>query len=106
MIDASLRDSLYVIGAIDTYRVVITVLKTLILLSGSLITLYAYRAHRRTGAEALGALAVGFGLVTFGALVAGVVDQALSLSRDAALVVESGFTASGFAVVLWSLFRQ
>jgi len=91
---------------VDPLQSVIVVLKTLIFLSGGAITLYGYRAYRRTEVAGLGALAVGFGLVTLGALLAGVVDQALPLSRDVALVVESGFTAGGFAVILWSLFRR
>lgn len=93
-------------GVIDPLRPTIVVLKTLILLSGGAITLYAFRAYRRTEAAALGALATGFGLVTLGALLAGAVDQVLPLSRSLALVVESAFTALGFAVILWSLFRR
>jgi len=91
---------------IDPLGTAITVLKTLTLLAGGLITRYAYRAYRRTGSPALRALAVGFALVTLGALLAGVVDRVLPLSRAVALAVESGFTTCGFAVVLYSLVRD
>ncbi|MFB6295610.1 MAG: hypothetical protein ABEH66_02060 [Halobacteriales archaeon] len=91
------------VGALGT---TVTVLKTLILVTGGLITWYAYRAFRRTGSAALGALAAGFALVTLGALLAGIVDRVLPLSRTVALLVESGFTTCGFAVVLYSLVRE
>lgn len=92
--------------AVDYLGAAVTVLKTLILLGGGLITWYAYRAYRRTGTVALGALAAGFALVTLGALLGGIVDRVLPLSRTVALVVESGFATCGFAVVLYSLWRQ
>lgn len=82
---------------------VVVALKTLTLLLGGSITLYAFRAYRRTGSAALRALAVGFGAVTLGALLAGIVDQLSPLDPELALVVESLFTTVGFAVVLYSL---
>ena len=78
--------------------------KTVTLLLGALITYFAYKAYRRTDSLALGALAVGFGIVTFGALIAGTVDQVLSYERNTALVVESALTMVGFAVILYSLY--
>ncbi|MFB6219725.1 MAG: hypothetical protein ABEH77_11245 [Halobacteriaceae archaeon] len=85
---------------------VVVAIKTVTLLVGGLITYYAYRAYRRTGSPALRALAVGFGAVTVGSLFAGAVDQLLSLAPALALVVESGFTLVGFAVILYSLFAE
>ncbi len=51
-------------------------------------------------------VAAGFALVTLGALLAGPVDRVLPLSRSVALVVENGFAACGFTVVLYSLVRE
>lgn len=82
----------------------VTVFKTLTLLLGGLITYYSYRAYRRTGSPALRALAVGFGTVTVGSLLAGIVDQFLPIGPNSALVVESAFTTVGFAVILYSLY--
>lgn len=81
-------------------------LKTLTLLLGGSITFYAYKAYRTTGSRALRALAVGFGTVTVGALVAGIVDQLLPLDPTLAFVVESLFTTAGFAVILASLYVE
>jgi divalent metal cation (Fe/Co/Zn/Cd) transporter len=81
-------------------------LKTLTLVLGGSITFYAVQAYRTTGSRALRALALGFGTVTVGALVAGIVDQLLPVDPALALVVESLFTTVGFAVVLASLYVE
>ena len=52
--------------------IALTALKTITLLLGGLITYLAYKAHRRSGARPLWYLAVGFGIVTMGLLLAGV----------------------------------
>lgn len=93
------------IGAVDATAVTtaVTVLKTTTLVLGALITYYAFEAYRRTRSRALRALVLGFGVVTLGSLLAGLVDRVLPLGADVALVVESAFTASGFAILLYSL---
>jgi hypothetical protein len=85
----------------------VVVLKTLTLLLGGSITYYAFKAYRRTGSPALRALAAGFGVITVGALAAGIVDQLVPmLGPTVALVVESLFTTLGFGVILYSLFVE
>jgi hypothetical protein len=79
-------------------------LKTLTLALGGLVTYFAYKAYSRTESSALRALTIGFGLVTLGALLAGVADQFLVDDRNVALVVESLLTAAGFAVITYSLY--
>ena len=84
----------------------VIVLKSLGLLLGGSITFYAFKAYRRTGAPPLRALAVGFGTVTLGALLAGIVDQLLPLAPSLALAVESLFTTVGFGIILYSLYAK
>jgi len=84
----------------------VVALKTITLVLGGLITYFAFKAYRRTGARALRALALGFGTVTLGSLLAGVVDRLLQTASTAALVVESALTAVGFAIVLYSLYAE
>jgi len=84
----------------------VIVLKSVGLLLGGSITFYALKAYRRTGAAPLRALAVGFGTVTLGALLAGIVDQLLPLAPSLALVVESLFTTFGFGIILYSLYAK
>ncbi|PSP75423.1 hypothetical protein BRC81_15465 [Halobacteriales archaeon QS_1_68_20] len=80
--------------------------KTLSLVMGGLVTYYAHKAYRRTGARPLGVLALGFAVVTLGALVAGAVDQVLLGHQDYALTVESALTILGFGVILYSLYAE
>jgi hypothetical protein len=81
-------------------------LKTVVLVVGGLVTYFAARAYRRTRARPIGALALGFGVVTLGALVSGVADQLLRVEMTWVLVVESGLTAAGFLVILYSLYVE
>lgn len=85
---------------------VVTALKTATLLFGGLITFFAARAYRKTGARPLGLLALGFGVVTLGSLLAGAVDLLLAFDRQTALVVESALVAVGFGVIAYSLYAQ
>jgi hypothetical protein len=82
---------------------VVIVLKSLSLLLGGTITFYAFKAARRTEQRQLHMLGIGFGLVTVGALLAGISDQLLTFDRTAALAIESGFTTVGFLSILYSL---
>ena len=82
----------------------IVVVKTGILLFGGLITYFSLKAYRRTGARPLRSLSIGFGVVTVGSLVAGVLDQAVGLDFRVGLLVESALIAVGFAVIVYSLY--
>ncbi|WP_254537881.1 DUF7521 family protein [Halomarina litorea] len=85
---------------------VLVALKTITLGLGGLITFFAYRAYRRTNAQALGALALGFAIVTFGALLAGAAHQAFGMNTDVVLVIESALTTAGFGVIVYSLYVE
>jgi len=82
----------------------IVVLKTLTLLLGGLITLLAYRAYRRTGAESLGFLSLGFAVVTLGTLLAGIADQLFRADLQVGLFIESALITVGFAIIVYSLY--
>jgi hypothetical protein len=84
----------------------VIVFKTLSLVMGGLVTYFAFKAYRRTEARALGALALGFGFVTLGAILAGLVDQMLNVDQSWALVVESALATLGFGVILYSLYAD
>ncbi|MDS0296870.1 DUF7521 family protein [Halogeometricum luteum] len=84
----------------------ILVIKTLILVLGSGITFIAYKAHRRTGAPALRALSVGFGIITLGALLAGVAHQLLGVELQTGVLINSLLVAVGLAIIMYSLYIQ
>lgn len=79
---------------------------TITLVCGGLVTLLAARAYRRTGSPALGALAAGLGFVTVGALVAGALHQLVGLDLATGVSVQSTFTATGFAIMAYSLYAN
>ena len=88
------------------YYTVVVALKTVTLLLGGLVTYFASKAWRRTGSPALRSLAIGFGFVTLGSLLAGVADQVLAMDRTFATRTESLLTAVGFAVIVYSLYAD
>lgn len=82
----------------------LVVLKSITLLLGGAVTFFAAKAWRRTGSPALRSLAIGFGFVTLGSLLAGVADQLLNVGQTTAILTESALTAVGFAVIVYSLY--
>ncbi|WP_439028683.1 DUF7521 family protein [Haloarchaeobius sp. DT45] len=73
------------------------------ILVGTYLTTLARRAGRRTGAASLRSLAIGFGCITLGAVVAGVV---WSVSPTAAAVgygAQAAATAAGLVVIAVAL---
>ena len=89
-----------------TIAVGIIILKTVILLFGSAITYVAYRAHRRTEAQSLRALAVGFGVVTVGSILAGIAHQVFGVPLRLGVLINSLLTALGFAIIVYSLYVE
>jgi len=85
---------------------VIVALKTATFILGGVITYFAHKAYRRTDSKALRFLAIGFGIITLGSMVAGLVDQVLMLSREIALTIESSLTVVGFGVIVYSLYAD
>lgn len=80
----------------------LAVARTVILVLGALVTYYAYKAYRRTGAPALRALAIGFGFVVAGSVAGGTLHAA-GMDVVPSLLTDSVFTAIGFALILYSL---
>lgn len=84
----------------------IVIVKTLILFFGSSITYIAYKAYRQTGAPSLRILGFGFGVITLGALLAGIANQVLSVSLEAGVLINSILVAVGFAIIMYSLYLE
>ncbi|QKY22086.1 hypothetical protein B4589_016890 (plasmid) [Halolamina sp. CBA1230] len=84
----------------------IVVVKTVILLLGSGITYIAFRAYRRTGTPSLRALGIGFGIITLGALLAGIAHQVLSVSLEMGILINSILVAVGLGIILYSLYLE
>lgn len=84
----------------------IVALKTVTLALGGVITYFSYNAYRRTGARPIGALAIGFGFVTLGALLAGAAHQAFGMDTNVVILIESALTVVGFGVITYSLYAE
>ncbi|WP_336035737.1 DUF7521 family protein [Halobacterium yunchengense] len=89
-----------------THYTALVALKSITLLLGGAVTYFAVKAWQRTGSPALRSLAVGFGFVTLGSLLAGIADQALAVQRTNAVLIESALTVVGFAVIVYSLYVE
>lgn len=93
------------IGEVEI-AIAITVVKTLVLVVGGVITYFAFKAYRRTRQPALGYLAGGFGIVTLGLVLAGTVHQILEVSLEVGVLIESSLVLVGFCVIAYSLYAQ
>lgn len=89
---------------LQTVTSVIIGFKTLSLALGGLITYLSVKAYRRTHARALGALALGFGIITTGTFVAGISDQVFDAGFRTGQLIESSLVALGFLVIVYSLY--
>ncbi|KTG18794.1 DUF7521 family protein [Haloferax profundi] len=94
------------LSASPTVTTFIIVVKTGILVLGGLITYFSYKAYRRTRSPSLRALAIGFGVVTSGALLAGAFDVLLAVDLATGVLIDSILTLIGFAVITYSLYVE
>lgn len=86
------------------YTTIIALANTATLVTGGLVMLFAHRAFRRTGATPLRAVAIGFGFIVAGTVLGGIAHLAGDVALG--LVVQSSFTAVGFAALLYSLYSE
>ncbi|MFD1565064.1 hypothetical protein ACFR99_16120 [Haloarchaeobius amylolyticus] len=84
----------------------LAVVKTLLLIVGSVITYFAFKAYRRTRQRALGYLMAGFGLVTLGFVLAGMLYELLGVHLVTGILLESLLVLAGFVVIAYSLYVQ
>ncbi|MXV63445.1 hypothetical protein GS429_15545 [Natronorubrum sp. JWXQ-INN-674] len=84
--------------------IALTLVKTLILLVGSFITYFSFKAYRRTRQRALGYLTAGFGLVTLGLVLAGLLYELLGVSLMTGILLESVLMLVGFLIIAYSLY--
>lgn len=94
------------LSASPTMTTFIIVVKTGILVLGGLITYFSFKAYRRTGSPSLRALALGFGIVTFGALLAGAFDVLFAVDLATGVLIDTVLTFVGFAVITYSLYVE
>ncbi|AEH36564.1 DUF7521 family protein [Halopiger xanaduensis] len=84
--------------------IALAVVKTLVLIVGGVITYFAYKAYQRTRQRPLGYLAGGFGLVTLGLFLAGLLTELLGVTLMVGILLESLLVLAGFLVIAYSLY--
>lgn len=80
--------------------------KAIVLVLGGLITHLAYKAYRRRGSPELRWFSVGFGIITLGAFLGGVLDLVIGVRLATGVFVESILLALGFAVLAHALYAR
>jgi len=81
------------------------VAQALILVFGAVVVYYAYRAYGKTKSQAMLLLAVGFAVVTLGALIAGVLYNFAGTDPVTVLTLQAYGQAVGFFIIVYSLAR-
>lgn len=79
------------------------IVKTIIAILGGLITFFSFKAYRRTQEASLGYLTAGFGLVTLGAILGGLLFEILNVELATGVLIEGVFVAFGFVLIAYSL---
>ncbi|WP_049889320.1 DUF7521 family protein [Natronolimnohabitans innermongolicus] len=89
----------------DEYALLIAITNTATLCTGGAVALLSYRAFKRTGSQALRALAIGFGCIVLGA-VGGAIAHLYGGNVGLGVAIQSAFTAGGFTILLYSLYAE
>ena len=89
----------------NEYTLLIAITNTATLLTGGAVALFAYRAFRRTGSQALRAVAIGFGFIVAGS-VGGALAHLYGGNVALGVSIQSACTAGGFAFLLYSLYTE
>ena len=90
---------------VDTTTAVLLIVRTLVLALGILITYYSFEAYRRTGTYYMRNAAGGFGIITLGVFIEGVLFEFGGLDLALVHIIESVAIGLGFVVLLVSLRR-
>ena len=88
---------------VDTTTAILLVVRTLVLALGILITYYSFEAYRRTGTYYMRNAAIGFGIITLGVFIEGVLFEFGGLDLALVHIIESVAIGLGFVVLLISL---
>lgn len=89
----------------ETNLIATVILVKLVMLALTLVlTHLTYSSYQQSGRDEIRLLALGFGSMTVGILLAGGVYQLLDSEILLALLVEASFTAFGLGMIVYSLY--
>jgi Na+/proline symporter len=84
----------------------LVIAKVVTMVIGLVIAGTAYRGYKRSGEESMLYLAVGFAIISVGAVVEGVFFDVLHFSIFWAGTIQTSIVAAGMLVILYSLYGQ
>lgn len=87
-----------------TVMVIVLVITTIIL--GGLIAVLAHRASRRSDSTPMRLFSVGFGTLTAGLALSGVIAVLFSIDAKGGLLIQGVFVLLGLAILLRSLYMR
>jgi hypothetical protein len=87
----------------DTTTMLLVFVRLLVLVFGVLITYYSLQAYRRTGTPYMRNATFGFGIITLGVLLEGVLFEFGGVDLAVVHIIESVAIGLGFLVLLISL---
>lgn len=90
---------------IDKMTAILGIFRLIVLALSTLVTYYSLRAYLDTGAYYLRNASVGFGIITLGLLIEGVLYEFGGLDLAVVHIIESIAIGLGFLVLLISLRR-
>ncbi|WP_276274322.1 DUF7521 family protein [Haloarcula litorea] len=90
---------------VDTTTAILLAVRLIVLGLGVLITYYSFEAYRRTGTDYMRNAAIGFGIITIGVFIEGVLFEFGGLDLAVVHIIESVAIGLGFLVLLISLRR-
>lgn len=90
----------------DPLQLLIVASNVVTVVLGGLVTMLAVRAYSRTESTPLRALAVGFGCITAGSIVSGLLHQVGFVTLLGGVAVQNVFVAAGFTFVAIALFER
>lgn len=88
---------------ISATTALLALVRVIVLCLGLLITYYSFKAYRRTRAEYMRNASIGFGIITIGVFVEGVLFEIGGFDLTHSHIIESVAIGLGFLVLLLSL---
>ena len=82
----------------------LVVAKLVTMTLGFLVAYQAYVAHRRSGSESMLYVAVGFALISVGAIIEGILFDVVGMTLHDSGTVSTAFVAAGILSVLYALY--
>ena len=82
---------------------ILQVAQVLILIFGAIVIYYAGRSYSRNRSKAMLFLAIGFAIVTIGAVAAGILFEVLSVGLTTVEAIQAVSQAIGFFFIVFSL---